>query len=486
MLNNYKHQVFIVISILLSFVLFAVNPLQLDVKAAKVLAIAFLVIFLWITEAIPMAASALLPLILFPLLNIMPVKEVAKSYGDPIIFLFMGGFFLGLAIEKWNLHKRIALNIVRLSGTNGNSIILGFVIATGTISMWLSNTATTMMLFPIATSVIFVIKENHTQGNQQNFSIALMLVIAYASNLGGIATIIGTPPNVAYVGFIKDKLNHSIDFFDWMKLVMPLSIALLLLLYVVTTRFLYPNKMEKSEATANYIKEEINKLGKMSATEWRVLLIFLITAFLWITQSIWNKLFQLKLDDAMIALIGAVLLFAIPSSIKKDEAENSVYLPILDWNDTKRMAWEILILFGGGLALAKGLEEAGLIQLLGKVLAQIAPDNLFLLILLITTLSIFISEVMSNVAQVIIFAPVVTALAVSLNIHPLLLGIPMCLGASCAGMLPMGTPPNAIAFSSGHIALKDMLKTGFVMNIISILFISLACYFFLPLLMNIK
>ena len=486
MLNNYKHQVFIVISILLSFVLFAVNPLQLDVKAAKVLAIAFLVIFLWITEAIPMAASALLPLILFPLLNIMPVKEVAKSYGDPIIFLFMGGFFLGLAIEKWNLHKRIALNIVRLSGTNGNSIILGFVIATGTISMWLSNTATTMMLFPIATSVIFVIKENHTQGNQQNFSIALMLVIAYASNLGGIATIIGTPPNVAYVGFIKDKLNHSIDFFDWMKLVMPLSIVLLLLLYIVTTRFLYPNKMEKSEATANYIKEEINKLGKMSATEWRVLLIFLFTAFLWITQSIWNKLFQLKLDDAMIALIGAVLLFAIPSSIKKDEAENSVYLPILDWNDTKRMAWGILILFGGGLALAKGLEEAGLIQLLGKVLAQIAPDNLFLLILLITTLSIFISEVMSNVAQVIIFAPVVTALAISLNIHPLLLGIPMCLGASCAGMLPMGTPPNAIAFSSGHIALKDMLKTGFVMNIISILFISLACYFFLPLMMNIK
>ena len=486
MVKSYKHQVFIFLGILLSVLLFFINPLQLDVKAAKVLAIAFIVIFLWITEAIPMAASALLPLILFPLLNIMPVKEVAKSYGDPIIFLFMGGFFLGLAIEKWNLHKRIALNIVRLSGTNGNSIILGFVIATGTISMWLSNTATTMMLFPIATSVIFVIKENHTQGNQQNFSIALMLVIAYASNLGGIATIIGTPPNVAYVGFIKDKLNHSIDFFDWMKLVMPLSIVLLLLLYIVTTRFLYPNKMEKSEATANYIKEEINKLGKMSATEWRVLLIFLFTAFLWITQSIWNKLFQLKLDDAMIALIGAVLLFAIPSSIKKDEAENSVYLPILDWNDTKRMAWGILILFGGGLALAKGLEEAGLIQLLGKVLAQIAPDNLFLLILLITTLSIFISEVMSNVAQVIIFAPVVTALAISLNIHPLLLGIPMCLGASCAGMLPMGTPPNAIAFSSGHIALKDMLKTGFVMNIISILFISLACYFLLPLMMELR
>lgn len=484
MFRNYKQQFLIVLGVALSVMLFLIDPLQSEAKAAEVLAIAFLVVFLWITEAIPMAATALLPLVLFPLLNIMPVKEVAKSYGDPIIFLFMGGFFLGLAIEKWNLHKRIALNIVRLSGTNGNSIILGFIIATGGISMWLSNTATTMMLFPIATSVILVMKENHTHGNQQNFSIALMLVIAYASNLGGIATIIGTPPNVAYVGFIKDKLHHSIDFFDWMKLCMPLSIALLLMLYMLTTCFLYPNEMEESEATATYIKVEINKLGKMSRTEWRVLLIFLLTAFLWITQAIWNKLFQLKLDDTIIALIGALLLFATPSGVKK-EGEQS-FESILVWRDTKKMAWGILILFGGGLALAKGLEETGLIQLLGDILAQIAPGNLFLLMLLITTLSVFISEVMSNVAQVIIFSPVVTALAVSLNINPLLLGIPMCLGASCAGMLPMGTPPNAIAFSSGQIALKDMLKTGFLMNVISIFFITLACYFLLPLMMEIQ
>lgn len=484
MFRNYKQQFLIVLGVALSVMLFLIDPLQSEAKAAEVLAIAFLVVFLWITEAIPMAATALLPLVLFPLLNIMPVKEVAKSYGDPIIFLFMGGFFLGLAIEKWNLHKRIALNIVRLSGTNGNSIILGFIIATGGISMWLSNTATTMMLFPIATSVILVMKENHTHGNQQNFSIALMLVIAYASNLGGIATIIGTPPNVAYVGFIKDKLHHSIDFFDWMKLCMPLSIALLLMLYMLTTRFLYPNEMEESEATATYIKVEINKLGKMSRTEWRVLLIFLLTAFLWTTQAIWNKLFQLKLDDTIIALIGALLLFATPSGVKK-EGEQS-FESILVWRDTKKMAWGILILFGGGLALAKGLEETGLIQLLGDILAQIAPGNLFLLMLLITTLSVFISEVMSNVAQVIIFSPVVTSLAVSLNINPLLLGIPMCLGASCAGMLPMGTPPNAIAFSSGQIALKDMLKTGFLMNVISIFFITLACYFLLPLMMEIQ
>jgi sodium-dependent dicarboxylate transporter 2/3/5 len=483
MFRQHKQQVFIVTGVLLSLLLFFINPLQLDSKAAKVFTIAFLVIFLWITEALPMAVTAMLPLILFPVTEVMTAKETAKSYGDPIIFLFMGGFFLGLAIEKWNLHKRIALNIVRLSGTNGNSIILGFIMATGGISMWLSNTATTMMLFPIASSVIFVMKENNAKGNQQNFAVALMLVIAYASNLGGIATIIGTPPNVAYVGFIKDKLNHAVNFFDWIKLCMPLSVLLLLMLYFVVTRILYPNKMEENEATANYIQQELKALGEISKTEKRVLIIFSFTASLWITQSIINKLFSIKLDDAIIAIIGATLLFAIPSGLKR---ENNSSEPILIWKDTHKMAWGILILFGGGLALAKGLEEAGLIHLLGNVLAQIAPKNLFLLILLITTLSVFMSEVMSNVAQVIIFAPVVTALAISLNINPLFLGIPMCLGASCAGMLPMGTPPNAIAFSSGQIALKDMLKTGFIMNIISILFITLICYFLLPLMIEMQ
>lgn len=481
MFKNYRHQFFILAGILLSVLLYFLNPLQVDTKAAKVFAIAFFVIFLWITEALPMAVSAMLPLILFPLLNITTAKETAKSYGDPIIFLFMGGFFLGLAIEKWNLHKRIALNIVRLSGTNGNHIILGFIIATGGISMWLSNTATTMMLFPIASSVIYVMNENHTKGNQQNFSIALLLVIAYASNIGGIATIIGTPPNVAYVGFIKDHLNHTLNFFDWIKFGMPLSVLLLLILYVVVTRVFYPNAMEKSEAAATYIQQELKSLGKISTTEKRVLMVFSFTAFLWITQSILNKFFALKLDDAIIAIIGAVLLFTLPSGKRK--ADNSSE-PILVWKDTHKMAWGILILFGGGLALAKGLEEAGLIQHLGNKLAEIAPKNLLLLILLITALSVFMSEVMSNVAQVIIFAPVVTALAVSLNINPLLLGIPMCLGASCAGMLPMGTPPNAIAFSSGQIKLKDMLKTGFLMNIISILIISLMCYFILPVLIK--
>ncbi|MFN8283162.1 MAG: DASS family sodium-coupled anion symporter [Chitinophagales bacterium] len=481
MFKKYRQQVFILIGVVLAALLFVFNPLQVDVKAAKVFSIAFLVIFLWITEALPMAVTAMLPLILFPITDVMSAKETAKSYGDTIIFLFMGGFFLGLAIEKWNLHKRIALNIVRLSGTNGNSIILGFIMATGGISMWLSNTATTMMLFPIASSVILVMKENNTKGNQHNFAIALMLVIAYASNLGGIATIIGTPPNVAYVGFIKDKLHHSINFFDWIKLCMPLSVLLLLMLYLVVTKFLYPNEMEKSEATANYIQQELKTLGKISKTEKRVLFIFSFTAFLWITQGIINKLFAIKLDDAIIAIIGATLLFATPSGTTH---EDNTSIPILVWKDTQKMAWGILILFGGGLALAKGLEEAGLIQLLGNILADIAPENLFLLILLITTFSVFISEVMSNVAQVIIFSPVVTALAISLHINPLYLGIPMCLGASCAGMLPMGTPPNAIAFSSGQIALKDMLKTGFIMNIISILFISVACYFLLPLLME--
>ena len=458
--------------------IYILNPIHFETKANTVLAIACLMVFLWISEALPMATTAMLPIILFPLFNILPIKDTAKSYGDPIIFLFMGGFFLGLAIEKWNLHKRIALNIIHKTGTNGNKIILGFILATGSLSMWLSNTATTMMLFPIAMSVIHVMQENNKNGNIKNFSITLMLAIAYASNLGGIATIIGTPPNVAYVGFIKEHLAIEIPFVKWMLLCMPLSIVLLMTLYFVMVKIMYLNKIKSDIKTENYIYEEVKKLGKISVPEKRVLLIFILTALLWIFQSLINKLIPIKLDDTIVAMICAILLFVIPSGNENQE--------ILKWKDTHAMPWGILILFGGGLALAKGLETVGIIQLLGNSVAEIAPQNIFLLILLVTTISVFISELLSNVAQVIIFAPVVTSIAISMHVHPLLLGIPMTLGASCAGMLPMGTPPNAIAFSSGKIELKDMLKTGFVMNIISILLITIFCYFILPLLGLVK
>ena len=449
--------------------------------AAKVLAIAGLMITWWVTEALPMPVVALLPLIFFPLLKISKLDETAAPYANPVIFLFLGGFMLGLAIEKWNLHKRIALNIVRITGTSGDRIVLGFILATGLLSMWLSNTATTMMMFPIALSVIHVMKENNRgEGNIKNFSLTIMLAIAYASNIGGIATIIGTPPNVAYVGYIQKKYNYDVDFVSWMLICTPLAILLLMCLYWVMVKWLFPNRIKSDDGTKQLIQNEIHQLGPLSVAEKRVLTIFITTALLWITRDTINQAQNwFKLDDTIIAVMCGVALFICPSG-SKDENNDS----LLEWGDTSKMAWGILLLFGGGISLASALEKAGLMQQMGEWLAQFSGNG-FLLILIIVTVSLFISEVMSNVAQVIVFAPVVSSLADAIGMNPLLLGIPMTLAASCAGMLPMGTPPNAIVFASGHIKLRQMTKAGFVMNIISIILITLFCWFLLPLLMKI-
>ncbi len=466
----------ICIALLISTGLYFINPLSLGTTAAKVLAIAVLIITLWVTDAFPMPVVALLPIVLFPLLNIAPIEATAAPYADKIIFLFLGGFMLGLAIEKWNLHKRIALSIVKITGTSGNRIILGFILATGLLSMWLSNTATTMMMFPIASSVIVVMQQNHKgEGNIRYFSVCIMLAIAYSSNFGGIATIIGTPPNVAYVGQVQKYYGYSFSFANWMFLCLPLSILLLFTLYFLMVKILYPNKIKSSENTKALIQQELNQLGKISAAEKRVLIVFCSTAFMWIFKDLLNKILPVKLDDTIIALIAAISLFIVPSGIK----EGSTFL--LTWKDSNKMAWGILLLFGGGISLANQLEKAGLIGQLGNWIAGYAGSNLLLLIFLIALISIFLSEVMSNVAQVIVFAPVVAGMADALHINPILLGMPMVLAASCASMLPMGTPPNAIVFASGHLKLWDMIKTGFVMNIICVILITLFCYFFIPL-----
>jgi solute carrier family 13 (sodium-dependent dicarboxylate transporter), member 2/3/5 len=472
-----------------SLFIYLFNPFNSDAGAVKVLAVGGLMITWWVTEALPMPVVALLPLIFFPLLRIGSLENTAAPYANPVIFLFLGGFMLGLAIEKWNLHRRIALNIVRLTGTSGNRIVLGFILATGLLSMWLSNTATTMMMFPIALSVIHVMKENHSgEGNIANFSLTIMLSIAYASNIGGIATIIGTPPNVAYVNYINKTYNYNVGFVNWMLICTPLSILLLMCLYWVMVKWLFPNRIKSDMATRNLIRDELVLLGPLSAAEKRVLFIFAGTAFLWITRDIINGMQKLvKLDDTIIAVMCAVALFIFPAgtskpgSIPDPEEENTNSL--LEWKDTGKMAWGILLLFGGGISLANAMEKAGLIEQLGHWLAQFAGNG-FMLVFVITLVSLFISEVMSNVAQVIVFAPVVSSLADALGINPLLLGIPMTLAASCAGMLPMGTPPNAIVFASGHIKLSQMTRAGFVMNIVAVILITLFCWFLLPVLMK--
>ncbi|HEX6333503.1 MAG TPA: DASS family sodium-coupled anion symporter [Flavisolibacter sp.] len=474
-----KRPAFTAAGVVAAFLFFLWNPFDVSPGAGRVVAVGFLMIWLWVTEALPMPVVALLPLFVFPLLGIASIDKTAASYANKVIFLFMGGFMLGLAIEKWNLHRRIALNIVRFTGTSGNRVILGFIIATGLISMWLSNTATTMMMFPIALSVIHVMN-----GNQQdpkgfrNFSASLMIAIALASNFGGISTIIGTPPNVAYAAYINAKTGAPVEFSKWLLLCMPLAMLLLGLLYMVMVKWVYPNHMKSDASTRMMIAQEIRALGPMSIPEMRVLVIFIATAILWISRGLLNDLGVRALDDNMIAIMGATALFVVPSGSETGRS-------LLEWDDTRKMAWGILLLFGGGIALATALESAGLIEQLGRWFSGFALNRL-MLIFLVTIVSLFLSEVMSNVAQVIVFAPVVTGLAVAMNLHPLVLGIPMTLAASCASMLPMGTPPNAIAFSSGYIRLGQMMRVGLIMNIISVILITFFCWLLLPLVFGIN
>ena len=458
------------------------NPFSLQPDASKAVAVAALMVTWWITEALPIAAVALIPLFLFPILEVSPFEEVTKAYSNPVIFLFMGGFMIGLAIQKWNLHKRIALQIVSLTGSSGDRIILGFIIATGFLSMWLSNTATAMMMFPIALSIISVINEHEKPGpGLVNFALVLMLVIAYASNIGGMATVIGTPPNAAFVGYIEKKYGYTIQFLDWMMFSLPMVIILLAAMYFVLTKWLFPNRIANSNSTNLLMKKELSELGKISVAEKRVLWVFAVTAFFWITKDLVNGLGFIKLDDNMIAIMGALALFAIPSGNK----EGLKIKMLLEWSDTSKMAWGILLMFGGGIALAGALEKVGVMQLIGNWLAGFSQIGGFTLILMIVIISIFLSELMSNTAQVIVMAPVLAALADALQMDPILLGLPMAMAASAASMMPVGTPPNAIVFGSGYVRFTDMLKAGFVLNIISIIVITLFSWYLLPLIMGV-
>ncbi len=478
----HKKKLALLTGIVLFLFFFFYNPFLLLPKAKLVLAIATVMISWWVLDAMPLPVVALLPIVLFPLFDISTIMEVTSSYSDAIVFLFMGGFFIGIAIEKWNLHKRIALSIINITGTNGNKIILGFILATGFLSLWLSNTATTMMMFPIAISVIHVVgsHQNGEEGSMKNFSLVLMLSIAYASNFA-LGTIIGTPPNVAYVNYITEKFNYNISFTAWMIAFIPLTIVLLFVLYWILVKWLYPNGIKHSEKGKAFIDNELKKLGKISTPEKRTAIIFILTVLCWISKDFINSCQEIiTLDDSIIAMIGAISLFAIPAG-KNNDTKNE---RLLEWEDTTKMAWGILILFGGGIALAKALEEVKIMEQLGAYLASYSTGNTFLMMLIVVTVSVFLSEVMSNVAQVMVMAPVISSVAISLHMDPLLLGIPMTLGASCASMLPMGTPPNAIVFASGYIKMRDMIKTGFVLNIVCIVIITLFCYFLQPMIMK--
>ncbi len=445
-------------------------------KGDAVIAVALWMVIWWITETVNIAVTALLPLILFPLLKVMEIDAVGANYGSPIIFLFFGGFVLALALEKVNLHKRIALNIVKFTGTTPNKVVLGFMIATGFMSMWISNTAATVVMLPIAISVIKLLiddKDGFTKGDK-NFALSIMLGIAFAANAGGIATVIGTPPNSVLIGLLENQYNIQISFLTWMSFGLPFSIIMIVAVYFVLVKLMFPSKGILFSASANLITDEVVKLGKISKEEKRVLLIFGITVFLWVTRTIINSIFpNLKLSDTIISLIGAVSLFAIPMNFHKRNF-------ILKWKDTEKLAWGILLLFGGGLALANAMDSSGLVALITD---SIAAGNLNVLVTvsLLIILMLFMTELMSNVALISVLAPVVAGIAIGLNIPILNLLIPVTMASSCAFMLPMATPPNAIVFASGYVKVNQMVKAGILLNLIAVGLLILYYQFVIPL-----
>ena len=455
------------------------TPAALTPEGWRVIAVAVLMLVWWITEAVPIPVTALLPIILFPMLKVLPIEVAAAPYGSPIVFLFLGGFVIALAMQKWNLHRRIALSIIRLTGTRANQVILGVMAATFLLSMWISNTATTVMMLPIATSLVDLLSQNRPEGEEKglkNFALAMMLGIAFAANVGGTATIIGTPPNLVLVGFLKSEYGYELTFLSWLKVGLPFALLLFGITYLALVKVLFPNKLGNFSGSQELIDQEVKKLGPMKTPEWVVLVVFLGAALLWILRSPLDNLLPfLSLSDAGIALIATIGLFVLPINLTRVRF-------VLDWEDTKNLPWGILLLFGGGLSLAKAMSTTGLLDLIGSGFAtwEVGAGALLVLVVSLTLIALFLTEVMSNVALVTVFIPVVAGVALGLDVHPLLLAVPVTLAASCAFMLPMATPPNAIVFASGHIKVSQMAFSGIWLNLIAVILISMLGYFLLP------
>ena len=453
-------------------------PKGISPEAWKVLAMASLMLIWWISEAVPIAVTSLLPLVLLPSMGVAKLEAAAAPYANPVVYLFMGGFVIALAMEKWALHKRIALQIVNMTGTNANGIIGGFMMATAFISMWISNTATAIMMLPIGLSIITLMQnqispDKENEKGLRNFSISMMLAIAYGANIGGTATIIGTPPNVVFAGYMRENFNVEVTFLTWMMIGTPFAIILLIFTYFLTVKVLFPNNLGNFGGAKEIINSELKELGPMTTGEKLTLLIFISTALSWIFRLQIDSIFPaIKISDTTIALVAAMLLFIIPVSLHKKEF-------LLNWSDTEKLPWGILLLFGGGLSLADSLASTGIINIIGDQFKGLDSEG-WVFIIGLSTVSLFLTEVMSNVALVTIFLPVVGAIAVGAGIPPIQLCIPVTIAASCAFMFPMSTPPNAIVFASGRITIGQMAKAGFILNLITILVIAFLVKFLFP------
>jgi sodium-dependent dicarboxylate transporter 2/3/5 len=440
------------------------NPFGLGFSAAALIGIVGWMLIWWISEVVHMAVTALLPLVLFPLMGILSVEETSQAYGDRMVFLFLGGFLIALSMEKWGLHRRIALMIIHLFGSSANRIVFGFLSACFLISMWISNTATALMMFPIATSVVNLIladPEYGTEKDRRNFSTSIMLSIAYGSSIGGIATVIGSPPNGAMKAYLESNHDITVSFFDWMKLGFPFALVLMLIGYFVLTRLVFPNKLGKMEQGGELIDVELKKLGPWSFPEKATFVVFLVAALLWMSQDLIIKVFpSFKLTDVGIAIFCGISLFLIPG--RQEDKKN-----VLEWKDTKNLHWGVLLMFGGGLSLAKAFKPSGLLDLLKDKMEFLSQLDLLPFLIILCLMGLILTALMSNLAMVNIFVPVVAVLALAAGKSPELFAIPVTIAASCDFMFPMSTPPNAIAYSSGWVRAKHMFQAGIILNILS-------------------
>ena len=454
------------------------HPEGLSDSAKAILACAAWIAVWWITEALPIAVTALLPIILFPLSGGLGLNDTTASYGHKYIFLFIGGFILAIAIEKWKLHRRIALNIIKLVGTNVVHIILGFMIATAFLSMWISNTATAVMILPVGMAIVMQLRDDPRTDENENliFGKALMLAIAYSASIGGMATLIGTPPNLVFAGVVYESYGVEVSFAKWFVFGFPISILFLILCWLYLTKVAFKFKQKEFAGGRKEINSQLKELGMLSFEEKLIGIVFVLTAFAWITRSFLLKQIIPGIDDTIIAVTSAIVLFVLPAKNRKKR--------LLDWNDTIKLPWGILLLFGGGMALANGFESSGLAVWLGQQMTGLDTIPLLLLIFILIASVNFLTEITSNLATTAMLLPVLVSLATAIDVNPYYLLVGATVAASCAFMLPVATPPNAVVFGSGYLSIDDMVKKGFWLNVFSILILSLIVYFILPLLWN--
>ncbi|MDO3384646.1 DASS family sodium-coupled anion symporter [Gilvimarinus sp. SDUM040013] len=458
---------------LVSFLLVLIvsPPAGLTLEAWYTAGLATAMAAFWIGQVMPLAVTSLLPLLVAPLLGISTIKTVGAQYGHPIIFLFLGGFVLGLAMERWRLHRRVALYLLIVFGQSPKKQLAAFMVTTALLSMWVSNTATAIMILPIALSVVGDSANDRDIPHSTHFAKTLLLGIAYSASIGGVATLIGTPPNALMAAYLQEQYAITVSFVGWMAMALPFSVLLLCACWLWLSRGLKPETVSSGDsdpvsASRKGLQHELQLLGPISSAELRVATIFMITALLWVCRPLINEaVFAGRLSDTAIALAAAVALHLVP-------AGGDSKGPIMDWSHTQRLPWGVLLLFGGGLALASLMNTSGLAQALAGMLEIAQHWPVIVLIFMVVGLIIFLTEVTSNTATTAVFLPLMGVLALSMELPPEVLIMPAAIAASCAFMLPVATPPNAIVFGADRLTVADMARTGLVLNLMAWVLIS--------------